>query len=240
VKKFLAILLFLLFAQPVFAQPAAVREVANSLIEQGYFDRCAVGDARACSYFVRLLVFQLNPGGDDSLPGALTKGGGQNIDGYAEDAIAINGNPSDRRNVFDLVGGTGSPGARFQWDGPKERREHDKWEKPRPLSPSELNYLKPGTPSQPIPPIPSTPTVPVTNLQPVLDKLAALEAAVLGLQGDLLDREYVINSIDGFKLELKDIRAQNAMIIEQLNALITKLSEPVVLKGPWGITFKKQ
>lgn len=244
-SRFVLSLVFLLvFSLPVFAQPAEVRQAANALIEQGFFDKCALGDARACSYFVRLLVYQLNPAGDPSRPGALRKGGGHEIDGYAEDALALNANPADLFNVVDAVGGTGAPGARFQWDGPKPRREHDKWEAPRPLSQAELNYLRPGsTVPAPVPAPAPLPSVPVDLIQ----RLRAIEDAIRELSGDLLDREYVINSIDGFKssladldLQLQDVRKQNAMVIEQLNTVIAELSKPVTLKGPWGITFKKQ
>jgi hypothetical protein len=246
----LALFLFVLPAT-VWAQPAEVRQEMNELVEAGFFDKCAVGDDRACSYFVRLLVYQLNPSGNPNSYGALAKGGGHNIDGYAEDAIAANGNSNDLRNVYDLVAGAGAPGARLVWQGPFERRASDVWEAPRALNDFELAYLvglstpnpNPSPTPNPNPaPTPQPQPVPV-NLQPVLDKLGALEAAVLGLQGDLLDREYVIQSIDNFKLELANITAQNAMLIQILNEVNAKLAEPVELKGSLlgiPLTLRKQ
>jgi hypothetical protein len=81
------------------------------------------------------------------------------VDGYAEDAIVLNGNPSDLFNVVDLVVGTGAPGASPGWNGPLPRRSSDVWEAPRALSAEQLAYLKGGSVGVPVPP-PPAPKVP--------------------------------------------------------------------------------
>lgn len=119
---------------------------------QGYFEVVRGGDQKAASLWARLLAYDLNPKGITSDVGWLSKGGGANVDGWAEDAICANANPADLSNVVDLVGGAGAPGARPIADE-KPRRESDKWAKPQPLSPDELDYLLAGgVPEPPQPP----------------------------------------------------------------------------------------
>lgn len=119
--------------------------VVQQLAGEGYFDRVAAGDQRAASYFARLFAFRANPAGDPSGWGALKKGGGTNVEGYAEDAVVYGSDPSDVNNVYDLVGGTGAPGATPSWNGPKARRTSDTWEAPHALSAEQMNYLKSGS-----------------------------------------------------------------------------------------------
>lgn len=193
-KRILCILLLLLaLAVPAYAQaPPDADRVLAQLEAEGYFERCRGGDAHACSYFVRLFVYRANPNGNPNSYGALRKtAGGTNVEGYAEDAIALNANSNDFGNVIDLVGGTGAPGARIQWGGPHPRRASDVWEAPSPLPAHLLSYLRPGGGPGPSPiptPIPSPSPV---NLQPVLDAIARLDALVreLHAKADGQDRQ---------------------------------------------------
>lgn len=152
-------------------------EVLGQLEREGYFEKARSGDHRGASLFARLVAYRLNPSASGSGFGWLRKGGGQSVDGYAEDAIVSNNSPSDLFNVFDVVAGTGAPGASVAWNGPLPRRSVDTWDAPQALTTEQLAYLKPGSGSGTPGPGP-TPTPPV-NLQPVLDMLAAVHAEVL-------------------------------------------------------------
>jgi hypothetical protein len=210
----LLLLVALLWAVPASAQNP-VLDAAERLEQQGYFEPCRNGNDHACSYFVRLVVYTVNPNGDPSLPGALRKtAGGKNIDGYAEDAIALNGNPGDLHNVIDLVGGAGASGARLQWGGPHPRRSSDVWEAPKALSARELAVLGkadvPGPHPGPVVPNPGTPKpppAPSVNLQPLLDALAALSAKV-----------------DALNIRADGLAAQAGATQDQIRALTEQLA----------------
>lgn len=148
--------------------------VAERLAAQGYFTKAAQGDARAASLFVRLFAYTANPEAKPSSWGWLKKGGGHQIDGYAEDAVVYGNNPADLHNVVDLVIGTGAPNAKLvpTTSVTVQRRPSDTWEAPRALTAAELAYLggsgtlpPPGPvcpdPSahqpKPLPPYPSEP-----------------------------------------------------------------------------------
>lgn len=181
-KKLLTpfVLLIALAAVPAFAQVPNRVDVAQQVEQEGYFERCRAGEMRGCSYFARLVALRLNPTADPNGFGWLTKSPGEsNVDGYADDAIVFG---QGQTNVVDLVGGSGAPGARVQWGGPHPRRAHNVWEAPRPLTASEMEYLKTGSGSTPGTPTPPTPQPP-TNLQPILDRLKALEDLVRELHG---------------------------------------------------------
>ena len=181
-----ALLVVVLAVAPAAAQPAEYRAVLDGMVAAGLFDRAAGGDDAAASYFVREFVWRVNPTCDPAKPGALRKGGGKNIDGYAEDAIALNGNPADLRNVVDLVGGAGAPGARLVWGGPVQRRSSDVWECPKALGAREAAYigLTPGTGGQQ-PGGGQQPQPTPVDLAPVLAKLDALAATVADLRAVL-------------------------------------------------------
>lgn len=128
---------------------------------QGYFQKAKEGDKRACSLFARLVGFDLNPTGKTSDYGWLTKVPPEsNEDGYADDALCFGADPNDLRNVVDLINGAGEPNAsipgRITPDSVKERRAHNKWERPRALTPEEMDYLNSG--DAPIPQPPSIPS----------------------------------------------------------------------------------
>lgn len=144
---------------------AAVSPEMQKLVDEGYFEKARSGDLRGASYFARLVAYRMNPGGDGAQPGALTKPeGGSNVEGYADDAIVLNNNPSDLFNVVDLVAGSGAPNARPVWNGPLPRRASDKWEAPKMLTAAQLAYLRPGGgPVDPPPPPPPPPTVKLPN-----------------------------------------------------------------------------
>lgn len=188
------VVLLLLLAAPAWAQePLAT---AQAVAGEGYFDRCASGDMRGCSYFARLVALRLNPMGNPSSWGTLTKpAGGSNVEGYADDAIVLGADPSNRQNVYDLVVGAGAPGATVTANGPLPRRTSDVWEAPKPLTAAQMAYLRPGATPSPTPtpaPTPAPQPTP-TNLQPILDKLAQIEALIANLAG-AIDNAYVAAS----------------------------------------------
>lgn len=132
--------------------PQEVEAVARRLENEGFFEQVRRGDTRAASYFARLVAYRCNPTGDPAQPGCLRKGGGHNVDGYAEDAVALNGNPNDFHNVMDLVADAGAPGASVRSANLNPRRTVDVWEAPRPLTPAELAILGKGETPIPAPP----------------------------------------------------------------------------------------
>jgi hypothetical protein len=95
-----------------------------------------------------------------------------------------------------------------------------------------------------------TPQPPAVDLGPLVSKLAALEAAINAMQGNLLGRAQILAAIQefqsqlvGIQLDLVDVRAQNRMLIGILNDINAKLSEPLVLKGTllgMPVTLRKQ
>jgi hypothetical protein len=192
--------------------PIEVQQLEND----GYFERARNGDHKAASLFARLAAYRLNPGGHGSSFGCLRKGGGQNVDGYAEDAIVANANPSDVQNVYDLVSGAGAPGASVSWNGPLPRRPTDTWEAPRPLTAAELAYLKPGsTPTDPPPPPPPA----QCRFQPgdgvALSELAhssaKIQAAVIAILGEMAAFGQTLSGI-GEAAMIAAASAQNAEI----------------------------
>lgn len=132
--------------------------IAQSLVAQGYFNRVAAGDQRAASLFARLFAHTANPDARTNSWGWLRKGGGTNVDGWAEDAVVYGNDPNQDFNVVDLVGGAGAPGATLAstTTHTKPRRIGvDTWAPPKPLTADEFSYLKgfnpPGTTPQPKP-----------------------------------------------------------------------------------------
>lgn len=121
------------------------------LVREGYFDKARAGDHRACGLFARLVAYRLNPTGDPNGWGWLTKQPGQKqVEGYSEDGIVYGSDPNDLQNVVDIIIGAGQPNARTAWQ-PQPRRANNTWERPRPLTALELNYLKAGSVSHPEP-----------------------------------------------------------------------------------------
>lgn len=181
-------LVLLCLAAPAWAQPD-LRPILAQLESEGYFARCQAGEMRGCSYFVRLVVYRANPNGDPNSWGALAKGGGSNVEGYADDAVALGRDAIN--NVYDLVASSGVPGARTYVNGPLPRRlgpnpPADVWEAPRPLSQAQMDYLKPGSSPSPTPtPTPTPQPSPSVNLQPVLDQLKVLEMLITALQNEV-------------------------------------------------------
>lgn len=188
----------------------SIPQELTQLVEQGYFDRVARGDQRAAGLFTRLAAYALNPNGDPSGWGALRKtGGGHNVEGYSEDAIVLGNDTGNRRNVRDIIGGAGAPGARLQWGGFVERRESDIWERPAPLNAEQMAYLRDG---QPAPgPTPPTPQPAPCDLRPVLDTLAGLEAAIIGI-GEAL--RGIVQTLDAIVLEQETQQAEIVSAVE--------------------------
>ena len=172
--------LVILFGHAVstFAQ-SDLRPVLAQLEAEGYFARCQAAEMRGCSYFVRLVAWRANPTGDPNSWGTLTKPqGGSNVEGYADDAVALGRDASN--NVYDLVVSSGTTAARTTVNGPLPRRASDLWEAPKPLTQAQMDYLKPGSTPLPNPgpvtPNPGTPPAPAVDLKPILDAIAALSS----------------------------------------------------------------
>lgn len=130
---------------------------ANTLREQGFFERAHAGDERAASYFARLVAYTANPGRSSDSWGALRKGGGFNVDGYADGAIVYGNDPNNLDNVLKIVTQVGSDHAGIG-EAVQDRRPVDKWEKPSPLSNEQMIYLRPGGI-----PVPAPPTAPTSS-----------------------------------------------------------------------------
>lgn len=129
---------------------------ARALEAQGYFEKVRQGDQRAASLFARLTAFRLNPNGNTSDYGCLSKSPGETgVDGFAEDAICFTADSNDRQNVVDLINGAGAPGASIG-GAVKERRPNNVWVKPQALNSEQLAYLKSGG----MPPDPTEPPIP--------------------------------------------------------------------------------
>lgn len=129
---------------------------ARALQSQGYFTKVAQGDQHAASLFARLVAYELNPVGSRSDYGWLSKSPGESqVDGFAEDAIVFGADDSDLQNVVDLVNGAGAAGASIG-GAVKERRPHNKWVAPKPLTTNELSFLREGA----APPVPQPPQYP--------------------------------------------------------------------------------
>lgn len=127
---------------------------ARTLESQGYFVRVKAGDQRAASYFTRMVAYEVNPSGNPSDFGCLSKTPGETqVDGFAEDALCFGNNPADRQNAVDMINGAGAPNASIG-GGIKERRENNLWVKPVPLTADQVSYLLNGGQPQPIPPPP--------------------------------------------------------------------------------------
>ncbi len=206
-----------------------MQHILQQLEAEGFFERARGGDHRAASLFARLAAYRANPSGSSSSWGWLRKGGGQNVDGYAEDAIVSNANPTDVLNVYDLVSGAGAPGARVSFNGPLPRRTSDVWEAPRALSAGELSYLKPGASVDPPPPPPPAvvckfvpPIVPIADLSPLHAKLDTL----LGAVANLALRVEQIRPVAG-----EDTRPELKHISQQVADVRATLSNGLAITG---------
>lgn len=135
---------------------ARANAAAKQLESEGYFERARAGSQKAASLFARFVAFRLNPDGDESDFGCLSKASGeQQVDGFAEDAIVFSNDPSDLANVVDLVNGAGAADASIpDTYGVKPRRSHNRWIKPEALTQTQLLFLRPtGTEPKPKPPV---------------------------------------------------------------------------------------
>jgi hypothetical protein len=153
--------------------------------EQGLFRRAADGDDKAASYFVRYAAQLANPNGADPNGwGVLKKGGGKNIDGYAEDALVFGSDRSELHNVYDFVLGAGGSNASVNYGaGPVNRRSSDTWEAPRELTAGELAYI--GATSVPVPTPPPSQPPPPAGPGEYQDELDAIQRQLGELRGDV-------------------------------------------------------
>jgi hypothetical protein len=145
---------------PTDADVKRATDMAQTLKTQGYFAKVKTGDEKAASYFSRLVASTVNPSGNVNDWGWLAKGGGFNVEGYADGAIVFGNNPADLRNVLKIVTQVGSSNPNDIQIGSsvQDRRPVDTWEKPVPLPDSIPSYLLSGGLPVPIPP--PTPSVP--------------------------------------------------------------------------------
>jgi hypothetical protein len=181
----------------------------QQLEAEGYFEKARGGDHRAPSLFARLVAYRLNPTGAPSSWGWLRKGGGKNVDGYSEDAIVFTADPSNLRNVVDVVAGAGASGASIRWSGAVERRADDTWEAPRPLTAEELSYLKPGAEPAPVPPV--EPPAPPAPVPPPVD--TELHNRIALVQTGL---SFLINQIAAQRNDIEVLHRQLANTYDQL------------------------
>lgn len=193
--------------------PQDVEAVARKLESEGFFERVRAGSDRAASYFARLVAYHCNPSGDPSLPGCLKKGGGKNIDGYAEDAVVLNANPRDLHNVMDLVQGAGQSGASLRPANVNPRRDVDVWEAPRPLTPQEAAELGVSLPSTPVQ-SPAPKPAPVPVLPPELaQRLDTIQSALT----------FVINQIAAWRNDTLQHANQLATVNQKQDELALRV-----------------
>lgn len=138
-------------------------DTAKVLQQQGYFTKVKQGDERAASYFARLTAQRVNPTGNPRDWGWLAKGGGFNIEGFADGAIVFGNDPADRQNVLKLVLQVGSSNPNdiqiaSTSAALQPRRESDVWASPVSVPDSILMYLLNG--GQPLPIEPPKPLYP--------------------------------------------------------------------------------
>jgi hypothetical protein len=129
------------------------QSAARDLEAQGYFAKVKAGDVRAASYFARMVACRANPMGSTSDWGWLAKGGGTEVEGYADGAIVFGNDPLDLTNVLKIVTQVGSndPSAITIGSSVQPRRQVDTWAAPIPL-PSLGVYLLNGGVPHPVPP----------------------------------------------------------------------------------------
>lgn len=177
---------------------------------EGWFERARQGDGRAASLFARLVAYTLNPNGDPSGWGWLSKPSGRNYDGYAEDAIVFGADPNNLHNVIDLVAGAGAPRASIRWSPPQPRRPDNVWVAPRPLTADELGYLSSQmAPTSPTPvPFPTPPPPPPVDLGPVLSALVSLMNDMAHVKRDI-DALHGAHASTAGRLEQIDLRVQD-------------------------------
>jgi hypothetical protein len=183
----------------------------QQLEAEGYFEKARGGDHRAPSLFARLVAYRLNPTGSPSGWGWLKKGGGKEVDGYAEDAIVFTADPGNLQNVVDVVGGAGAPGASIRWSGAVPRRPSDTWEAPRPLTAEELNYLKPGATAPPVeppkPPVePPAPPVPPPVDTELHNRIALVQTGI----------SFLINQFAAQRADIETLHRQQANLYDQI------------------------
>jgi hypothetical protein len=155
-----------------------------NLESRGYFRMAQQGSRQACGYFARLVAYTLNPSGDPTSWGWLSKNSGETqVEGFAEDSIVYGNDPAHFLNVVDLIVGAGAPGARTGW-AVKERRPGNEWRAPQPLSTAQFAVLL-GTPEPPgeSPRPPTTPPAVVCRFTET--DLSSVLAAIQRLQGEM-------------------------------------------------------
>lgn len=230
-QLFVAAFLFVLTALPASAQPNVFAQVESFAAgEYASEFACAHSHQPCAADFVILVARELgenwgvngkrgNPN-DISLDILAYRGQGNAVD-------VVNGGAM---SIIDICGGCGAPGQRVTWNvGPGGPGDRGAWVDPFSVRTSTESGIPPRPTPTPQPQPTPTPTPsPSVNLQPVLDKLAELSArldalkgevaalkseqgktseAVVELTGDLLDREFVITSIERFKADLQRIES---------------------------------
>jgi hypothetical protein len=118
-------------------------DVLNQLAAEGFWDSRRTADVRYCALFTRLAAYRMNPTGDRSSFGWLSKSGGEaGYDGTAVDAIVYGDSPSSLDNVVDLIGGAEAPGGSLAWQAGRPRRPSNTWVRPVALSDADMAFLK--------------------------------------------------------------------------------------------------
>lgn len=116
-------------AGSVFAECSAANntlKIARECVEavartSMFYKGCQAGSQHDCHYYAREVAIALRTAQNDPRWGIVRKTSGENVDGYSEDVVAYLPEPLSlteptwRWRGADLIGGSGAPGARFQW-----------------------------------------------------------------------------------------------------------------------------
>jgi hypothetical protein len=207
------------------------QQILRFLEGQGYFKKAQAGDPRACGLFARLAAYELNPGGDPAGWGCLRKtGGGKNIEGYSEDAIVLGNDPANVTNVVDIIVGAGKAGASIGWGvwrpGTDPRRSSDVWEKPVPLTPEQMEYLKPGSQVEP-PPVPVP--VPVPTPQTCRYEPAVANAIYLGVKK--IEDTATAAQVDELLAYVLEMRAEMYRLNANMADFVARMEQGFVVDG---------
>ena len=189
---------------------------ATALRAQGFFTRVQQGDVTAASYFARLVAYTVNPQGDPSGFGWLSKTPGEtHVEGFADGAIVYGSNEFDLENVLKIVTQVGSTNAGIG-SAVQPRRPENHWVAPQPLTLAQMRYLHPAYD----PPGPTPTPVPIPVPQPPSNDLATIKAQLEALTGVVGSLVVAITDLHNDHADLKarivDVRTTlaNGLAIE--------------------------
>jgi hypothetical protein len=217
---------------PAWAQSAV--DVADAREKYPAAWACAHTGAACTDDFIQALAADLYA----KYPNVGLNGKRGNYGDLSDDALAVfvesNGDCVDQRTgrqmiVVDVIGGAGGP------------NPSPAWARVGCGAGNPGAWVQPGGATRPLPnpPVQEKPL----DLRAIELRLQALEEAITGLQGDLLDREYVIESINGFKEQLNRIENRVETTLTAVDLARQQLQNPPTYKGSLfglGITLRPQ